>query len=267
MKLFEIAEQRESKISELKFLDLLKHSARNSHALAKRTPIFKLIRSSSDFLLLNPTIGSKRPKFYIESLIAELPSWSRYPNRARSIVAYTSREVAEASGEGSMYVIIPLDGVRITVTSDTALTRSFKKAAIALQLPKVDNEGIAVWFESLYKVANAVGLDVEYKDPQNYKDIKNMLSALEPISIKQVAVAKELPDAGIDVQRFIKFAQRRGNAMMYLNELFDPDDNGYELMTPDSTQLPIGREVWVGGKAIAIKRDKYQELYDRGAIK
>ena len=267
MKLVEVAEQRESKISELKFLDLLKGAARNSHSQAKRTPIYKQIQSNGDFLLLNPTVSSKRGKFHIEALIAELPSWSRYPSRDRSVVAYTSKEMAEDRGDGSLYVVIPLDAVRICVTSDVTLTRSFKKAANKLQLPKMDNEGLTSWLESVCKVANQLGLDVKYVEPNAYKDIARMLTKLEPISHKQVAKAKDLPDAGIDVQRFIDFAERRGNAIGYFNELFDPEDNGYELMTPESSQLPVNSEVCLGGKAIAIKRDKYQELYDRGAIK
>lgn len=267
MKLSEVVESREVKISELKFLDLLKDSARNSHNLAKKSPLFKTFKSSADYLLLNPTVSTKRPKFFIESLIADLPSWSRYPGRNTSTVAYSSRELANDRGDGSLYVVIPFDRVRLAVTSDVTFTRSFKRAANSLQLPKLDNEGLIGWLDSIAKVCKELKLNVAYQEPSTYKEVKSILASFEQISNKHVKAAKELPDADLGTQRFIEVASRNGSIMSYLNELFDPENNDYSLMTPESSFIPTNREVWVGGKAIAIKQARYQELHDTGNIK
>jgi hypothetical protein len=270
MKLTELASTepaREEKIGELRFLDLLKTQTRNAHERAKQVPVFKHYKSTSDFLLFDSKVSPKRPKFYLDAFLQALPSWVRYPKRGSSIVGYTSEKLAEERGEGDLFVLIPFDSVKITVANGTSLTSGFKYALNKLQLQKLDNEGLVGWLKSLFDVANKLALDLTFEEPTSFAEFKRELMKLDVLNKRHVKDALELPNAGGDVERFVAFAKRNGSVLDYLNNLLDPEANGFILSSPVSNTLPADREVWLSGKVLAIKRAKYVELFERGAIK
>jgi hypothetical protein len=258
-----------SKLGELTFLSLLNSSARNAHSLAKRSPIYKSIDSKSPFLLLDSSASNKKPKFFIDQLILDLPSWKRFPARGNSITGYTDRDLAEQRGDGDLFVLIPFDSAKIVQSSANAFSKSFEKAASLLQLPKLDNEGIQTWIDSIAKAATEAGHELRAPELTAYKQLTAFIKKLDELesSTKFIKTVKSLPGASVDEQRLLHLLDRRSSVLSYFDELLAPDNNGYSLLLPTTQTLAYGREVWVHGKMLAIKRDMYQILHDRGAIK
>lgn len=266
MKLSDIIESHETPVSELKFLELLKEKTKNGHTQAKSSPLFKCIKTKTDFAILNPNAITRRSKSIVENLIGDLPSWKTYPNHSKSIITYSNRELASEKNDGELYVIIPYDGVRMTVASDIKLSDSFDYAITKLQISDMSNDSLLTWFESLFWVAQKMGLDVEYSEPTKYSDIKKLLDQLQVIKPDTIKKAKEINGAGVEVQRYIDFANRRGGVLSFFDEVLNPDTNHFKLLSSYSGSIPQSKEIWVGGKSLAIKQSTYQELYNRGVI-
>jgi len=266
MKLSDIIESHETPVSELKFLELLKEKTKNGHNQAKSSPLFKFIKTKNDFVILNPNAITRRSKSFVENLIGDLPSWKNYPKHSNSIITYSNRELAGENNDGELYVIIPYDGVRMAVADETSLNDSFDFAITKLQISDVSNDSLLTWFESLFWVANKVGLDIEYTEPTKYSDLKKLLDQLQIIKPDSIKKAKDIQGAGVEVQRYIDFANRRGGVLSFFDEVLNPDSNHFKLLTTYSGSIPQSKEIWVGGKTLAIKQSKYQELYNRGVI-
>jgi hypothetical protein len=154
----------------------------------------------------------------------------------------------------------------MAVADETTLNDSFDFAITKLQISDVSNDSLLTWFESLFWVANKLGLDIEYTEPTKYSDLKKLLDLLQVIKPDSIKKAKDIQGAGVEVQRYIDFANRRGGVLSFFDEVLNPDSNHFKLLTTYSGSIPQSKEIWVGGKALAIKQTKYQELYNRGVI-
>jgi hypothetical protein len=266
------AERYETKVSELKALELLRERCRNAHATAKTVPIFKKLKLDGPYYVIQPAEADAKPsKFLVEGLITSLSGWSRYPNRALSVKGHTDHSRAESRGEGEMYLVLPFDGAKIAVTSGATFIRSFDHAAKWLEVAKVDNAGMLEWLESMERASNEVGADIKLSTMLTPVSFFKQLEKLEVIkgpAVKKKLQAVETGEScgDLDVRRASNFADRTSSPTAFFNAMFDPEDNGFHLLSTSST-FPQDREVWTGSKCLMILASKYDELHKRGDVR
>jgi len=270
MRLSEIKyeETREQRLSELKALEILREKCRNSHDSARGVPIFKRLKLADPYYLITPEMGELKSKYLIEGLIAELRGWKRFPDRSKSVRGYTDHDRALNRDEGEMYLILPFDGAKIGVAGASTFTRSFEHGSKMLGVSKVDNAGLFEWLTSIATIAAQAGANIKVTEPST---VTQLLRAFEKLEIlkgpkvkKAIVDLEDGDDAG--VRRTLHLLERRSSVLEYFNEALDPEANNFSLLTTASS-FPKDREAWTTSKCLAIKVDKYDELYKRGDVK
>lgn len=261
-------EAREQRLSELKALEVLREKCRNSHDSAKGVPIFKRLKLADPYYLITPESGVLKSKYLIEGLISELRSWKRFPDRSKSVRGYTDHDRALNRDEGEMYLILPFDGAKIGVAGASTFTRSFEHGSKMLGVGKLDNAGLFDWLMSVVTVANQAGANIKVSEPSTLNQLMKAFEKLEilkgPKVKKAIVDLKDADDAG--VRRALHLVDRRGTVLEFFDEALDPEANNFDLLTTSSS-FPKDREAWTTSKCLAIRVDKYDELYKRGDVK
>lgn len=282
MRLLELnyLENRETKVSELKALELLREKCRNAHHTAKQVPIFRRLELDGSYYVINPEVETRKSKFLLENLITELPSWHRFPNRLQCVRGFTSHERADKRDAGEMFLLLPFDGARLGVTGGPSFIRSFEPAAKRLHFPKLDNAYIHEWLKGMLAVTTAlkehVGKRSFSAEPTTVKQLMQSLEKLEFMQGRQVKkwlteLDTSSKDLGVevsddDIHRALDFVDRRSTPLSYWDELLEPGPNNFALLTTSSV-FPQEREIWTSNRVLAIRADKYDELHKRGDVK
>ena len=270
MRLVELSNKVASVSSSLKekdFLELLKTKYKNSYDAARKQPIFGKLISKEDFLLINPSTSSRQSKFIIDGLTAHLNSWRNYADRTECVRGWTDQEIADNRGEGSVYLLIPIDHAHVYVAAGDNFYRSFAKANKFLEVERLDNGALFSWYESLWKVAKAVKL-VSGNIP-DFETSKQFLKALEQLD-KLHTKTKEISELenleAIDLRRIESVLKLRKPLKDILSIILDPDDNGIKSFSTLYNLTP-NKEVWTSAKCIAVLYTEYEALYNRGIVK
>lgn len=271
MKLLELSsnvKQVSSKLSEDDLLKLLKSDARNSYDAIKRQPIFTKVVAKSPFFIVTPTKTTRTSKFIIDGLTSLLPSWRGWANRLECVRGWTSKELADSRGDGSLCLLIPFDGARVHVAANGSFYRSFQKAHELLEVEKVDNEALFSWLRSVYNVVKLAEPDIEaFVEPETAAKLLKLLERLDKHRATVLKLTQEeLKDVDRqDVRRALN-AFKRKSLVESLGQLLDPDDNGMKTFT-SLYNLPEDREVWTSGKCLIITLEEYEAMHKRGAVK
>lgn len=263
-------------VSELKFKELLSEKAKNSHEQAKKHPIFIGENWDSDFLLLHPDVKRDKAETWLDHLVAKAKSWVSFPDREYSIKATTSfkhaHHEAEKMNEGSVFVILPFDHVKIGVAPHSEFDESFKKAANSMRLDDLSNKSLREWAERIVEALNAVKAEVRGEFTDSIEGFFNLIGKIDKaIGSDKLRLQSELKKTEIDDEA--KHALNdllnnyHGTVEGYLLRKLDPDSNDFTLTTSTSFAPSGSSEIWVSGTCLAIKREKYIELYERGDIK
>lgn len=272
MKLLELSsnvKRISSEVPEDEFLKLLKGEARNAYDAIKRQPIYTKVETKGPFFVVEPGKATRKSKFIIDSLTPLLPSWGGWKSRLECVRGWTSKELADSRGAGSLCLLIPVDGARVHVATNGSFYRSFDKAHKLFEVEKLDNEALCSWLQSIHTVAKLAAPDDvgTFMEPES---AQQLLKALEKLDKHRAAVSKlsdeELKTADrLDVRRAFS-AYKQKSLHEGLSQLLDPDDNGMQTYT-SLYNLPSGREVWTGGKCLVIKLEEYEAMHKRGVVK
>lgn len=277
MNLLELLDNKQEyrkELSELKFLEILKEQAKNSHTILKKMPIFRE-DSGSDFMLVDPSKKDTKSSFWIDKLVQDLPGWNRYPSRARFLKGYTSVERVGGS-EDSHYVVIPLDRARIGICPTASFYKSFKLLNQDLNISRVDNDGLANWIETIFKAVSNVYPEakLEVRQPETFAQFKRMLTELDKeLKGNQSKISKLLSkseEVSDEEKIYLKdlLSRHITSTESYLGEKLDPDQNKFGSIKVESlTAASDDREVWINDPCLLIKRSKYIELHKKGTIK
>lgn len=263
-------------VSELKFKELLSEKAKNSHEQAKKHPIFIGENWDSDFLLLHPDVKRDKAETWLDHLVAKAKSWVSFPDREYSIKATTNfkhaHHEAEKMNEGSVFVILPFDNVKIGVAPHSEFDESFKKAANSMRLDDLSNKSLREWAERIVEALNAVKAEVRGEFTDSIDGFFNLIGKIDKaIGSNKLRLQSELKKTEIDDES--KHALNdllnnyHGTVEGYLLRKLDPDSNDFTLTTSTSFAPGGSSEIWVSGTCLAIKQEKYIELYERGDIK
>lgn len=258
-----------SEVPEDEFLKLLKGEARNAYDAIKRQPIFTKVETKDPFFVVDPSKASRKSKFIIDSLITLLPSWRGWKSRLECVRGWTSKELADSRGAGSLCLLIPVDGARVHVATNGSFYRSFEKAHTLFEVEKIDNEALCNWLKSVHTVAKLAAPEEvgAFVEPETAQQLISMLEKLD----KHRAAVSKLPEDGlkqldrVDVRRAFN-AYKQKNLVESLSRLLDPDDNGMHTFT-SLYNLPANREIWTGGKCLVIKLEEYEAMHKRGVVK
>ena len=265
--------EHRKELSELKFLEMLKERARNSHTVMKKMPIFKE-DNGPDFMLVTPSEKDTHSAFWIDKMIKDMQPWSRYPSRTRFIKGYTSIERLGGLDEDH-YVVIPLDRSRVGICPNASFYRSFKLAE-NMGLTRVDNDGLATWIEQIFKAISDLMPEakLQVRIPRTFSEFKKMLKeADKEIKGNQSKLKKLLKDSDDlpDAEKLVLtdlLDRHVTSCETYLAEKFDPDQNKFGSVRIESLSASAeDREVWVSDPCLLIRRSKYIELHEKGTIK
>lgn len=266
--------EHRKQLSELKFLEMLKEKARNSHNVMKHMPIFREDHGP-DFMLVTPAEKETRSAFWIDKLIKTINTWTRFPSRTRCLKGYTSIERV-GGVDADHYVVIPLDRARVGVCPADSFYRSFKGAKTGMNISRVDNDGLAQWAETITKSISNVYPEAKLtvRIPETYSDflkilkeidkelkenkskIKNLLKSNENLADDEKTVLTDLLDRHVTT------------CETYLSEKLDPDHNKFSSSQVESlSAVGDDREVWISDPCLLIKRSKYIEMHEQGTIK
>lgn len=272
--LFEAQAEHRKELSELKFLEMLKERAKNSHSIMKQMPIFKEDHGA-DFMIVTPAEKETRSSFWIDRFLPSVKSWDRFPSRTRFIRGYTSVERLGGSSKDH-YVVIPEDRSKVGICPTSSFYRSFNHAEKSMGITRVDNDGLGNWIENVFKGICDIYPDANLKvrSPETYADFKKMLKEADrEIKGNQSKFKKLLKDHDglADEEKLVLtdlFDRHVTDCETYLAEKFDPDQNKFTASRVESLSAVSGdREVWIGEPCLLIRRSKYIELYEKGTIK
>lgn len=266
--------EHRKELSELKFLEMMREKARNSHNVMKQMPIFKEDHGP-DFMLVTPADKETKSSFWVDKLIKDISAWTRFPSRSRFIKGYTAVERV-GGPEKDQYVVIPLDRARVGICPTASFYRSFKKAEEGMGLTRVDNDGLATWIEQVTKGISDIypeaKLQVQMPDTfvgfkKMMKDVDKEINANQAKLKKLLKTADEISDAEKLVLSDL-LARHVTSCEAYLAEKLDPDQNNFGNVRIESLSSSADdREVWVSDPCLLIRRSKYIELHEKGSIK
>lgn len=276
MNLFELIDKQpehRKELSELKFLEMLKEKARNSHNVMKHMPIFREDHGP-DFMLVTPAEKETRSSFWIDKMIKSIQSWSRFPSRTRCIKGYTS--VDRLGGQDSdHYVVIPMDRSRIGICPTDSFYRSFGVQK-SMGVVRIDNDGLSTWIETVTKgISNLFPeAKINVRSPETYSDFQKLLKEVDTeLKENKSKIKKLLKDSDnlADDEKLVLvdlLDRHVTTCETYLAEKLDPDQNKFSSIRVESlSSVGDDREVWMADPCLLIKRSKYIELHEKGTIK
>lgn len=266
--------EHRKELSELKFLEMLKEKARNSHTVMKQMPIFREDHGP-DFMLVTPAEKETRSSFWVDKMLKDMAGWHRFPTRTKCIKGYTSVDRLGGS-EKDHYVVIPMDRARIGICPTDSFYRSFKHVEEGMGISRVDNDGLATWIELVIKGISNLYPDakLQVRVPDSYNEFRKMLKEVD----------KELKENKSKLKKLLKDSENLEDAEKlvltdlldrhvtscetYLAEKLDPDQNKFGAVRVESLSAASDdREVWLADPCLMIKRSKYLELHEKGTIK
>lgn len=264
--------EHRKELSELKFLELLREKARNSHIVVKRTPIFREDKGS-DYMLVTPGEKENKSAFWIDKIVKNLQSWTRYPSRTKFIKGFTT--IDRIGGiEDDQYVVIPLDGSRIGICPDSSFYRSFHLTK-SMGFDRIDNDNLAKWIYEVFMGISELypDINIEARIPESYSEFKKMVSELDSAvkhNLQKLKTSLKTADLSDQHQIILKDLLNRyvSSIDSYLNEKFDPEDNNFSASKIESFNMQADdKEIWISDPCLLIKRSKYVELHKNGSIK
>jgi hypothetical protein len=266
--------EHKRELSELKFLEMLREHARNSHSVIKHSPMYLQDDAKANFFVIRPKDGAgEKSPFWIDRVVEGLSNWKTYPDRKHCVRGYNMLDRIGNSGEA--YVVIPFDNSRVGICPAASFYRSFKEFG-KFKIERLDNSGLAKWISLLAEGLNACDpeLKVKVKEPDTFNEFKKALNTLDvKVSKNKLSLAKKLrecEDISDEAKLVLKDLLDRyvTNVEGYLDEKLDPHANGFAAVRIDGlARSNEDLELWTDAPCLLIRRDTYVELYKKGSIK
>ena len=245
--------------------------------------IYRGVETSGTYNIIDPkksTRVSSNTFNYYNQIMSNDPSWSKFPNRSRSIICTTNYKKSQFFGES--YVVFPVNGSVIGIASAQDIWGSFKH----LPKGKSDDDGLlSSFFKQINSMFNVIA-DREYE--QNHPVKSKLLNFLEIAGIvdkkeaqfdKDLTVFKKalkgLDDYIKNVDSDLIFGWGydslfkklyKGDMYKTLVELLDPIKNGMTT-TKVGQKLPNENlELWTEGKSLMMRTDYFWDAHKEGSL-
>ncbi len=241
-------ETRSERLEKDEAISLLK---KNCHYDLKK---FKLYRGSSPedkTLLIEPAKyerSSANTENYYTILFDNLPEWKRYPKRSKSIICTT--DTSYADNFGTIYRVFPYDNAKIGICPTNDLWGSFERY--------MGDYTLADFNYYLEKFAKTIGLDNKMN---TYPDLIKLFDAID--NNKEWVIENLSPSYSPPpfLDDYLKRKYSLSTSLLsFVENAFDPENNGFKLVTPKTFGNPDDKEVWTDSPSILI-RDEFVDLY------
>lgn len=234
-----LTEGRSKTINEDEAKKLLKKHCRKAiNAWNESSPIYRGLRSSADYIMIDPKSGKSRPSantFNYYTLINDnSKGWSRFPKRSKSIICTTN--VSYTSGYGKGYTVFPYDGAMIGVCPSKDYWESFQYSL-----------GQSTWHlhnfnAQLVKMFKRVNVPI---NDFTFNDIKNSFEMFDNvINDRQIKTFEDEWDwmSGYD-----------GDLMDHIQYILHPNNNSFKVVKIGTDLRCDDCEVWTDSKSIMIE--------------
>jgi len=176
---------------------------------------------------------------YYNLLLSNLPSWSSYPKRNKSIICTTDINNAERRAHRKHpYYVIPTNSAKIAVCPANDIWYSFQSFSYNM------NNFNSDLHEFLQQ--GRVEIDDEFWDV-NYKEFKIACSDIDKIRDNGDLIYND--DYDIDYLRI--YNKGKTKLIDFLSNLLDPKEHEFRLMAPDK-YFGDDVEVWIGSECLLI---------------
>lgn len=239
----------------------------NCQQALKGTKIYRGLEDhSKDFYYINPKQHSERispfaDHNYYNMLLSSLPSWKKYPARNKSLICTTDFRNAKHRSSYNPFFVFPKDRSLIGVCPADDIWGSFQDAGLH-SLNSFNNILDEFFFKNIY----------------DQKHGKEFRKAIETIKDALGIKFPSIDDVDTNYQTFIKasqtidelkvqdkldllrygwlqdFAEWNGTFLNFIDDLLDPDKNGFDLVTIGS-DIKKGREVWLDSESVLVSTD------------
>ena len=199
--------------------------------------------TGSDYALTDPTSGEPRVSRnivnYFTLLIDNLPSWKKFPKRSRSVVCSTTMAGAYGYGSGTVKkVVVPFDGVKIGLCSDSDYWDSFERIG-----------SVYNFVNTLHREFGLYGMEVNDK---SWPDLKKALIKLSVGDVNEGPFYK--------FGDITKHWDCKGDFIKHLDDILNPYDNGFKLFKAGDKLHSGNHEAWVGGKCVIVRSRIFEEF-------
>lgn len=211
----------------------------------------------ADYYITDPSQYDARISPYASTnsynlLLSNLPSWSKYPKRNKSLVCTTDFKTAcEGYGKGSAYVVLPFDGSDIGVCPTSDIWDSFTKVIGDYFLNHVNH--------IIFDLAEMVGFGGRIFSYGNLVAIFNKVDGIhrddasQNIEIFSKRVFDFLDNVGY-------FKNDKTPLIDCVNKAMSPENNGFKLVRAGSNTLSTNKEVWTDGPCVLVQNEVYNKI-------
>jgi hypothetical protein len=244
-----IAEGRSQQIPKEDAIELLK--TKHSDAYKSKFPIYRGIKGSSlPFLYTNPDAGEPRQSAntynYYTLIMDNTPAWKNYPKRSRSLICTTDIDYSTVYGS-LPYIVYPENGAKIGVCPTDDIWGSFSEfnGRVSMTLDDMNDciRQILDVYDLHPKIVTYGSLirNFEFIDDEKHTN-----------KVKQSSYYKH-PSRFEDV--YVAYLESNKTFLKFMEEdVLDPKRNKFNVVK-SGDDLPLGREVWVGGPCVLVRND------------
>jgi hypothetical protein len=238
---FLLNESRSIKISENDCIEMIKKDYMD--AIHSKNRIYRGNNEDAPFLYIKPSNYERESPYavnnYYNLLLSNLPSWSKYPKRNKSVICTTEYDVADRYKNSDFpYLVLPKDGAEIGVCPENDIWFSFRGSGI-----HVLNDLNDV-LKNIIKVAAA---DEKIRD---YKHLEMVLKNIYYDEEEDTEIYSIFKQFQIIIKDYPKTS-----LFNLINDLLSPVDNDFKV-TNIKNRIPDGLEVWISDPCILICADE-----------
>ena len=257
---YEDSDGRHTEISKNAVLNLLKKYQINLKELYTNGAVWRgdSLTGESDYYIVetqNFTRVSANTENYYTLLIDNLPEWSKFPKRSKSLICSTDKNLAEPFGKGQEpFLIIPLDkNSKMGVCSKEDIFVSFK-------MFEDSSDGIMDFTFFITSLAQHYEVDIS-----TYEDLLQLLAKIEKDKPEVMKLLK-----GKDIPYFHNFEMvemwEKSNASLLevIRKALNPEINNFKLINYYRDHKILKQlndnEVWTDAKSIMIKASEVENV-------
>lgn len=241
--------QYKTKISDEEFLKLLKEKCSDALQNGKDTPIVRGMSGGEEAVIIQGEAGgreSANTSNYYTIFLDHTLGPKGYPKRSKSIICsnWRNRDYSNSFAENYVFAIIPYNGVKIGVCPDYDMWETeFKHGPDSI---------IGNRIESLNRAFKWAGI------PQTTFD--DAVKAIEKLLENEKLPIEDNPNDENHI--FLAKMFKEGKVREQLEKMYN-EDMGFSLHTTKTVyEIDEPREVWIGGKCLAIPLERYQNLIE-----
>lgn len=162
-------------------------------------------------------------------------SWRGFPKRSQSLICSNSQDGADLFGD--VYLIIPADGTKVGVCPESDMWGSFNDIEQIL--------GPRRNADSFLNVLDSVGIESD-----SWNNLKK--SARQTKTSELRGSPRAFPEM---VEALKNWAEKNEYDTIYnlLEDVFDPDINGFKLVSSVGLDEPKSREMWMSGDIMQVE--------------